>query len=149
MQSFGIWTMLVAAACLLSPPADAQDMMRHVDLSNPMFSSAGMTRAEVEASLRASPKGADFSGKSLNGLDLSRLDFSNANFRAARMNKTNFSHATLDGAVLDQVWAMAADFSGASLRKANLFASQMQEAKCDGADFSGARVAADLSRASL
>jgi uncharacterized protein YjbI with pentapeptide repeats len=65
------------------------------------------------------------------------------------MNKTNFSHARLDGAVLDQVWAMAANFSGASLRKANLFASQMQEANCDEADFSGARVAADLSRARL
>ncbi|MGH6935520.1 MAG: pentapeptide repeat-containing protein, partial [Methylocella sp.] len=59
------------------------------------------------------------------------------------------SRARFDGAVLDQVWAVAADFSGASLRKANLFASQMQEANCDRADFSGARVAADLSRASL
>src|SRR6202051_611385 len=129
VQSFGRWTMLAAAACLPSPPAYPQDMMRHVDLSSPMFSSAGMTRAEVEASLKAAPAGVDFSGKSLNGLDLSGLDFSNVNFRAARMNKTNFSGAKLDGAVLDQVWAMAADFSGASLRRAHLFASQMQEAK--------------------
>ena len=109
--------MLVAADCLLSPPAYTQDMMRHVDLSSPMFSSAGMTRAEVEASLKAAAAGVDFSGKSLNGLDLSGLDFSNANFRAARMNKTNFSGANLDGAVLDQVWAMAADFSWDSSAK--------------------------------
>ncbi|MGC2224315.1 MAG: pentapeptide repeat-containing protein [Methylocella sp.] len=90
MQSFCRWKMLAAAACLFSPPAHTQDMMRHVDLASPMFSSAEVTRAEVEASLQASPGGADFSGKSLNGLDLSGLDFSNVSFRAARMNKTNF-----------------------------------------------------------
>ena len=75
MQSFGRWTMLAAAASLLTPPAYTQDMMRHVDLSSPMFSSAGMTRAEVEASLKVAPAGMDFSDKSLNGLDLSGLDF--------------------------------------------------------------------------
>jgi uncharacterized protein YjbI with pentapeptide repeats len=65
------------------------------------------------------------------------------------MNKANFSGSTLDGMVLDQVWAVAADFSGASLNKANLFASQMQDSKFDGADLSGTRITADLSRASL
>ena len=35
------------------------------------------------------------------------------------------------------------------MKKASLFGSQLQEAKCDGADLSGARVTADLSRASL
>ena len=65
------------------------------------------------------------------------------------MNKANFSGSTLDGMVLDQVWAVAADFSGASLNKANLFVSQMQDSKFDGADLSGARITADLSRASL
>jgi uncharacterized protein YjbI with pentapeptide repeats len=80
--SFGRWMILAAAACLPGPPAYAQDMMSHVDLSSPMFSTAEMTWAEVEASLRAAHGGADFSGKSLNGLDLPGLDFSNANFRA-------------------------------------------------------------------
>jgi uncharacterized protein YjbI with pentapeptide repeats len=149
MQSFGRRRILAAAACLCSPPAYTQDMMRHVDLSSPMFASTEMTRAEVEASLTAAHGRADFSGKSLNGLDLSGLDFSNANFRAARINRAKFSGATLDGAVLDQVWAMAADFSGASLKNANLFGSQMQEAKFDAADLSGARITADLSGASL
>ena len=150
MESRSRWIILVAAAWLTWPPAQAQDMMRHVDLSSPRFSTAEMARAEVEASLRAARgAGADFSGKGLNGLDHSGLDFSNVNFRAARMNKANFSGSTLDGMVLDQVWAVAADFSGASLNKANLFASQMQDLKFDGADLSGTRITADLSRASL
>jgi uncharacterized protein YjbI with pentapeptide repeats len=102
-------------------------------------STAEMARAEGEASLKAAHgAGADFSGKGLNGLDHSGLDFSNVNFRAARMNKANFSGSTLDGMVLDQVWAVAGDFSGASLNKANLFASQMQDSKFDGDDLSRA-----------
>ena len=74
---------LAAAAGIPGPRVSAQDVMSHVDLSSPMFASAEMTRAEVAAMLKASPGGADFSGKSLNGLDLSGLDFTNANFRAA------------------------------------------------------------------
>ena len=149
MQRFGSRMIVAAAACLLGLPSSAQDMMSHVDLSSPMFASAEMTRAEVEASLKALPGSADFSGRSLNGLDLSGLDFSGANLRAARLNRAKLSGAKLDGAVLDQAWAMTADFSGASLKNAHLFGSQMQEAKFDGADLSGARVTADLSRASL
>ncbi len=58
------WIVRVAAsAWLATATAQAQDMMRHVDLSSPRFSSAEMTRVEVEASLRAAPAGADFSGK--------------------------------------------------------------------------------------
>ena len=110
MQRFGSRMIVAAAACLLGLPSSAQDMMSHVDLSSPMFASAEMTRAEVEASLKALPGSADFSGRSLNGLDLSGLDFSGANFRAARLNRAKLSGAKLDGAVLDQAWAMAADF---------------------------------------
>ena len=149
MLSLGRWMICLAAAKLLALPATAQDMMQHVDLSSPAFSLAEMTRAEVEATLKAAPGGADLSGKSLNGLDLSGLDLHGVNFRAAKMNKAKLTGARLDGAILDQVWAIGADFSQASLKKANLFGSQMQEASCDGADFSGARVTADLSRASL
>ena len=101
MESRSRWIILVAAAWLTWPPAQAQDMMRHVDLSSPRFSTAEMARAEGEASLMAAHgAGADFSGKSLNGLDHSGLDFSNVNFRAARMNKANFSGSKLDGMVL-------------------------------------------------
>ena len=53
MESRSRWIILVAAAWLTWPPAQAQDMMRHVDLSSRRFSTAEMTRAEVEASLRA------------------------------------------------------------------------------------------------
>src|SRR6266571_2785417 len=42
-----------------------------------------------------------------------------------------------------------ADFTGASLKGANLFATQMARAHLDGADLTGARIAADLSGASL
>ena len=48
MRSFGKWIFLAAAAWL--SPAYAQDMMDHVDLSSPKFSSAEMTRAEIETS---------------------------------------------------------------------------------------------------
>jgi len=100
--------------------------------------------------LKASPGGADFSGKSLNGLDLSGARFTNANFRAARMNRNQAFRAKLDGAVLDQNWALAADFSGASLKKSqSLREASCKRQKCDGADLSGARVTADLSRASF
>jgi uncharacterized protein YjbI with pentapeptide repeats len=76
VESRSRWIILVAAAWLTWQPAQAQDMMRHVDLSSPRFSTAEMARAEVEASLRAAHgAGADFSGKSLNGLDHSGLDF--------------------------------------------------------------------------
>ena len=123
MRSFGKWILLAAAAWL--SPAYAQDMMDHVDLSSPKFSSAEMTRAEIETIIKTSPHGGlDFSGKSLNGLDLSGLDFTGANFRAARMNRAKLSGAKFDGALLDQVWAIAASFSGASLKNASLFGSQ-------------------------
>ncbi len=62
--------------------------MGNVDLSGPMFTTAEMTRADVEAAIKASDgHGVDLAGKSLNGLDLSGLDLTKANFRAARMNK--------------------------------------------------------------
>jgi len=148
MLDLGRW-LVWAVAGFFATSATAQDMMHHVDLSSPAYSSAEMTRAEVEALLKAGQGGADLSGRSLNGLDLSRLDLSGVNFHAARMNGAKLTGARLDGAILDQIWAIGADFSQASLKKAHLFGSQMQETKCDEANFSGARVAADLSRASL
>jgi len=71
------------------------------------------------------------------------------NFRAARINKTKFAGAKLAGAIFDQAWAVGADFSGADLTKASLFASQMQDTNFDNADLSFARIAGDFSRAHL
>ncbi len=138
-----------AAAIFASvPAAQAQDMMRGVDLSSPMYTMAEMTRADIEK-LLASGKKPDLALKSLNGLDLSGLDFSGVNFRSARVNKTKFSGAKLVGAIFDQAWAVGADFSGANLSKASLFAAQMQDTNFDDADLSFARVAGDFSRAHL
>jgi len=69
---------------LLAATAQAQDMMRDVDLSSPDMVSAEMTRAEVEAALAAATVAApaDFTGKRLCGLDLSGLNLSSAIFRA-------------------------------------------------------------------
>jgi uncharacterized protein YjbI with pentapeptide repeats len=143
--------MLARAACgallLGSTPLPAQDMLQGVDLSQPAYSQSEMTRAEIEAALKAGTR--DFSGKSLNGLDLSGLDLSGANFRAARLNKARLAGSKLDGAILDQAWLMHADLSGASLKGAHAFAAQMQHIRADKADFSGARLAGDLSGASL
>ena len=99
--------------------------------------------------LLAAGKKPDLSSKSLNGLDLSGLDFSGVNFRAARLNKTNSKGARLQGAIFDQVWAIGADFSGADLTHASLFAAQMQKANFDNADLSHARIAGDFSGAQM
>jgi uncharacterized protein YjbI with pentapeptide repeats len=87
---------------LLAATAQAQDMMRDVDLSSPDMVSAETTRAEVEAALATATVAApaDFTGKRLSGLDLSRLNLSSAIFRAARLNKTKLVGAKLDLAVV-------------------------------------------------
>jgi uncharacterized protein YjbI with pentapeptide repeats len=126
----------------------AQDMLQGVDLRQPAYSQAEMTRADVEKIIAAG-KPVDFSGRSLNGLDLSGLDFSGANFRAARLNQAKLTGAKLDSAILDQAWLIEADLSRASLKGVRAFAAQMQRLRGDGADFSGARVAGDLTGASL
>jgi uncharacterized protein YjbI with pentapeptide repeats len=59
--------------------------------------------------------------------------------RAARLNHTNLSHAKLDGATLDQTWALDVDLTGASLVKASLFARQMAGARLDDANLLWAR----------
>jgi hypothetical protein len=59
------------------------------------------------------------------------------------------SYAKLDGATLDQAWALEVDLTGASLVKASLFATQLEGAHLDGANLTGARVTADLTGAHL
>ena len=132
-------------------PALAQDMLRGVDLTLPAYSRSDYSREEIVALLKAQKPDAplDLSGKSLNGADLSGLDFSHVNLRAARLVKTRLSGAKLDGAILDQAWMLEADLTDASLVGAHLFSAQLQRARADGADFSRARIAGDLTGASL
>ena len=59
------------------------------------------------------------------------------------------SGAKLDGALLDRAWALKSNFSNVTFKGASLLESQMMDAKSDGADFSGARLAPNMSRASF
>lgn len=136
---------------IIAGPVSAQDMMKGLDLSSPEMTEAEMTRDDVEAELAATADGQplDLTGKRLNGVDLSGLDLSGAILRSARLNKADLNGANLEGAILDQAWILDANLRGANLRNANLFQAQLIGSILDGADFSGARVASDLSRASL
>jgi len=138
----------VANPFVVVAPALSQSVMSGVDLSSPAYSTAEMSRTDIEK-LLASGHRPDLSMKSLNGLDLSGLDLTGVSFRAARVNKTKFTKARLVGAIFDQTWALEANFDGADLSKASLFAAQMQGSSFRFADFSGARIAGDFSRANL
>ena len=152
MSTSRIFAQICLCAIALAPTQlDAQDMLQGVDLAQPAYSRSEFSRADVEAALKNRAPGAkvDFAGKSLNGLDLSGLDLHDVDFRAARLNKARLAGATLDNAILSQAWLIEADLTGASLKGAQAFATQMQRMKADGADFTGARLAGDLSGASL
>ena len=78
-----------AALCLylLATPSGAQEMLRGVDLAQPAYSQAELTREAIEAILKGKASGdarIDLSGKSLNGLDLSGLDLSGTRIKAER-----------------------------------------------------------------
>ncbi|MFY9656213.1 MAG: pentapeptide repeat-containing protein [Methylocystis sp.] len=137
---------------LLTASSGAQELLRGVDLAQPAYSQAELTREAIEAILKRRTSGdarIDLSGKSLNGLDLSGLDLSGVNLHAARLVKTRLVGAKLDHAILDQAWLLEADLSHASLIDAHLFSAQMQRLRADGADFSLARVTGDLTGARL
>ena len=142
--TLGLW--LIMAAC--APPALAQDMMSGVNLNSPAFTQAEMTRADIAALLDADQP-ANLAGRRLNGLDLSGFDFSGVNLRGAYLNKAKLVGAKFDAAILDQVWALDSDWTAASLKRASLFGTQMRGATLMDADLSGARIAADLTRADL
>jgi uncharacterized protein YjbI with pentapeptide repeats len=139
----------VACMLALSPPVAGQDVMQMqgLDLNSPRYTTSEMTRAQIEDQIKSGNK--NFYDRSLNGLDLSGLDLSGVNFRAARLDKTKLAGARLEGAILDQVWALNADFSGADLTHASLFSAQMQNSNFDDADLSGARIAGDFSGAHM
>lgn len=143
----------IAAFAILLTPAHlvAQSPLAGVDMSLPKMTEANLSRAEVQERLAAATDDApaDFTRQWLNGLDLSGLDFTRAILRAASMNGTNLSKARLDGAILSQAWMLDANLSGASLIRAELFQTQLGRADLTGANFTGARAAADFSRARL
>jgi len=149
------WRVSLAKALIFlflpTTASHAQEMLRGVDLAQPAYSQAELTREAIEALLKGKGGGAplDLSEKSLNGLDLSGLDLSNVNLHAARLVKARLVGAKLDHAILDQAWLLEADLSHASLVDAHLFSAQMQRIRADEADFSLARVTGDLTGASL
>jgi uncharacterized protein YjbI with pentapeptide repeats len=142
---------VVLAGVWLGRPSAAQDMLQFLDLKSDEFTKAEMTRADVEARLAKAAPGEmiDLSARRLNGLDLSGLDLRRLKLQSARINKTNLKGANLDGVVLDQAWGLDADLSGASLKGASLFATQLMGARMENTDFTGARIAADMSRSNL
>jgi uncharacterized protein YjbI with pentapeptide repeats len=101
---------LLSLTALIVDPigARSQDMLRSIYLNSPDMSTSEMTRAEVEALLKAAHQDhadqgpADLQGKRLSHLDLSGLDFSAGNLRLARLNRTNLKGARFDRAVLNQ-----------------------------------------------
>ena len=108
-------------------------------------------------------KPADLSGKSLENLDLSNLDFkranlSGANLFGAKLVGADLSGANLSGAKLDLAWIMRANFTNADLSNASLLglvvSSGLDILPAEapvfrGANFSGARIIARLSRFDL
>lgn len=134
---------------LTTGAAQAQNMMG-LDVSSDAFTKTMMSRMELEAAIAKLAPGEmlDLTGKSLNGLDLSGMDLRRTKLQAARLNDVNLANANLEGVVLDQAWALKSNFTGANLKNSSLFATQFGGGKLDGADFTGAHVAADFTNAS-
>lgn len=90
--------------------------------------------------------------------DMTGLDVTSDAFTKSEMTRSQIEKAIselrpgelldLEGVVLDQAWALKSDWSGATLKKSSLFATQFGGSKLDGANFSQARVAADFTNAS-
>src|SRR5271169_615499 len=126
---------------------------------------ADLTTAQVREIVAAATPGkpADLSGKSLEDLDLSNLDFKRANLSGtnlfgAKLVGADLSSANLSGAKLDLAWIMRANFTNADLSNASLLGlvvssgldiSPAEAAVFRGANFSGARIIARLSRFDL
>ena len=147
LLSIGLGLVLAFGSAGLS---QAEDLLQYLDLKSDQFTKSDMTREDVAAAI-ASAGGSvvDLSGKRLNNLDLSGLDLSKTKLEGAYINGTNFTGSNLNGVKLNKAWALKANFSNATLKGASLIETEMLDGICDGADFSGARVAANMSRASL
>jgi uncharacterized protein YjbI with pentapeptide repeats len=144
LRSF-LWMFLL----LLTSPAQSADL------------TAEQVRGILAAASRDKP--ANLSGRSLENLDLSNFDFkganlSGANLFGAKLDSAELSGANLSGARLDLAWIMRANFTNADLSKASLLGlvvssgleiSLAEAPTFKGANFSGARLIARLSRFDL
>jgi uncharacterized protein YjbI with pentapeptide repeats len=126
---------------------------------------ADLSAEQIRAILAtaALDKPADLSRKSLENLNLSDLDFkranlSGANLFGAKLVGADLSGANLSGAKLDLAWIMRANFTNADLSNASLLGlvvssgldiSLAEAPVFRGANFSGARIIARLSRFDL
>lgn len=128
-------------------------VMSRVDAREALFRSAEFFRVRAPGAMLA---GADLEG--LRAADA--LDFSEANLSQVRASDSNWSGATLKGAIL--AWAVldGADFSGANLQGADFYAAHLKGARFSKADMLDARLStanafeatfdgADLARADL
>ena len=148
-----IWrmSMIIAALSLAAAQAArALDMMDQVDLSSPMFTTAEMTRADIEAALKAAAGLPLISrARASTGL-ISQISISPASISARRERTRRISPTAISAA---RCWIRSLRLAlifPAQPQNAHLFASQMRNAKFDGADLSGARVpTADMTHASL
>ena len=147
LLSIGLGLVLAFGTAGLS---QAEDLLQYLDLKSDQFTKTDMTHEDVVAAI-ASAGGSvvDLSGKRLNNLDLSGLDLSKTKLEGSYINGTNFTGSNLDGVKLNKAWALKANFSNATLKGASPIETEMMDGICDGADFSGAQVAANMSRASL
>src|SRR5512142_1247342 len=68
---------------------------------------------------------ADLNAKDMSGLDLSSVNFRSANLSAANLNGARLHNSILDGCNLTVSFFEGADLSGASLKHAVLFSTQM------------------------
>ena len=126
---------------------------------------ATLSREQVRATLASSSASqpADLAQQDLSGLDLSGFDFKGANLTGAnlfgaKLVGADLRKANLTAATLDAAWLMKADFSGATLAHASLFApvvyATLAVTPADaptfaGANLSGARVIARFSQVDM
>lgn len=129
------------------------------------FRAADLTSEQVRATLAeaTAEKPANLAHKDLSNLDLSGLDFKGANLAGAnlfgaKLVGADLRKVDLTGATLDAAWLMRANFSGARLANASLFApvvystinvSLADRPKFVGANLTGARVIARFSQVDM
>lgn len=134
-----------------------------VAISSGRAADLGAEQVRAILAAAAPDKPVDLSRKSFENLDLSNIDFKRANLSGAdlfgaKLDGADLSGANLSGAKLDLASIMRANFTSANLAKASLFglvvSSGLENSPAEapvfkGANFSGARIIARLSRFDL
>jgi uncharacterized protein YjbI with pentapeptide repeats len=114
--------------------------------------------AAATADKPADLSGKSLENLDLSNLDLRRANLSGANLFGAKLDSTDLSGANLSGAKLDLAWIMRANVTSADLSNASFFGlvvssgldiSLAEAPIFKGAKFSGARIIARLSRFDL